>query len=330
MAGDWIKMRTDLYRDPKVCLMADILMDADSDVSRYVSQHCQRDMTVTRNVTRNAVVGALVAVWGVGRQRGSRVGLDMLVRGCTVSVIDDIADLPGFGDAMLTVGWAKETEEGVVFPKFFEEFNVEPAAEQKAKNAQRQQRLRDKRNAESNALRNVTVASQSHAREEKSREEKKKEENPPLTPPATGGEPTPEIPSTSIAVPDPEPTHESKPAREPKASAAEVPIPSRLDTPAFREVWSTWLADRAERKKPVTARAAREQLASLEPLGPTSAAECVRASIANQWQGIFPERFRGRGGGGGGGVRGRAQDEYAVGMLFNSVLEESNFEQGIL
>ena len=25
MAGDWIKMRTDLYRDPKVCAIADEL-----------------------------------------------------------------------------------------------------------------------------------------------------------------------------------------------------------------------------------------------------------------------------------------------------------------
>lgn len=28
MAGDWIKMRTDLYRDPKVSLIADALMAA--------------------------------------------------------------------------------------------------------------------------------------------------------------------------------------------------------------------------------------------------------------------------------------------------------------
>ena len=57
MAGDWIKMRTDLYRNPKVCVMADLLMSADGELARYVDQHKQRAMTVTRNVMRNVKIG---------------------------------------------------------------------------------------------------------------------------------------------------------------------------------------------------------------------------------------------------------------------------------
>jgi len=91
MAGDWIKMRTDLYRDPKVSVMADLLMAPDSDLSMFVDQHCQRQMTVTRNVMRNVTVGALVAVWGVMRLRGKRENDDLIYRGVTSAVLDDIA-----------------------------------------------------------------------------------------------------------------------------------------------------------------------------------------------------------------------------------------------
>ena len=171
MAGDWIKMRTDLYRDPKVCMIADLLADGDSDLARYVNQNMQCDMAVTRNVMRNVTVGALVSVWGVFRRRGKRVGDDLIVSGCSVFVIDDVADIPGFGEAMQAVGWVVQDGERIVLPRFFEEFNVDPSEEKKAQNAERQRRYREKHKEESNALRNVTVASQNNAREEKRREE---------------------------------------------------------------------------------------------------------------------------------------------------------------
>lgn len=155
-ASDWVKMRTDLYRDPKVCVMADRLMDEDGDLARYVDQNRQRQMTVTRNVMRNVTVGALVTVWGVTRHRGKRIGDDLLIRGATVSVVDDIADLPGFGEAMQSVGWAVETEEGVVFPAFFTEYNADPSEDSREKNAERQRRYRERRNGERNVTHNVT------------------------------------------------------------------------------------------------------------------------------------------------------------------------------
>jgi hypothetical protein len=168
MAGDWIKMRTDLYRDPKVCVIADRLLAEGSNLARYVSQHCQRDMTVTRNVTRNVTVGALVSVWGVMRHRGKRVGDDLVCKNVGLTVIDDVADLPGFGEAMKAAGWAIESNEGLKFPNFFEEYNVDPTEDKKSKNSERQRRHREKMKRDSN----VTVTSQSNAREEKSREEK--------------------------------------------------------------------------------------------------------------------------------------------------------------
>jgi hypothetical protein len=179
MAGDWIKMRTDLYRDPRVCLIADELMQDDGDLARLVSQITQRNMSVTRNVMRNAVVGSLLSVWGVFRHRGKPVEDDLLVKGITLAVLDDVSDLPGLGAAMASVGWAKETDEGVVFPCFFEEYNVEPSESGKSKNAERQARYRARQKAKSDgksdALRNVTSNVIVTPRIEKRREEQKKE-----------------------------------------------------------------------------------------------------------------------------------------------------------
>lgn len=184
MAGDWIKMRTDLYRDPKVCGIADALLEKEGDLARFVSQHQQRDMSVTRNVMRNAVVGALVAVWGVARQRGKRLGDDLVLKGVTPAVVDDMADVAGFGDAMAAVGWVRQTRNGLVFPRFFEDYNVDPVAEMKAKNAARQRRYRE---AHSNGKSNVTVAPQSNT--EKSRGEKRKKTKPLPEAGEGGGEP---------------------------------------------------------------------------------------------------------------------------------------------
>lgn len=179
MAGDWIKMRTDLYRDPKVCVIADLLIEEGSELSAYVNQNNQRYMSVTRNVMRNTVVGALVMVWGVLRHRGKRTDDDLIIKNCSVHVIDDVSEIQGFGSAMESVGWVIQDGENLVFPRFFEEFNVEPTGDSRAKNAERQKRFRDKNkqnsnvisNAESNTNSNVTVTLSRNAREEKRREE---------------------------------------------------------------------------------------------------------------------------------------------------------------
>ncbi|HQV16214.1 MAG TPA: hypothetical protein PK620_14950, partial [Denitromonas sp.] len=172
MAGDWLKMRTDLYRDPKVCMIADALMDGDSMLSRYVNQNMQRDMTVTRNVTRNATVGALLSVWGVLRHRGKRDGEDLVCKNVSLSVIDDITDIPGFGDAMEAVGWVVNDDACLVFPRFFAEYNVDAAEAKALKAAARQKRYRERQKSEnSDVTRDVTRDVTVTHRVEKSREE---------------------------------------------------------------------------------------------------------------------------------------------------------------
>ncbi len=164
--ADWIKIQSDLYRHPKVILLAAILEKPDSPLCRYISHWCQCDAAVTRNVMRNATVGALVSVWGVMRHRGARCGDDLLVKELDQGVVDDIADMDGFGAAMMEVGWLEERDNGLVFPRFFADHNVDPAAA----NRERQRRFREKnRNASSNVT--VTLGN-GQRREEKSREEK--------------------------------------------------------------------------------------------------------------------------------------------------------------
>jgi len=167
MSGDWVKMRTDLYRDPKVSLMADLLMSEDGALAAFVGQMTQCGMAVTRNVMRNTVVGALVSTWGVMRLRGVPNGIDLECAGATVEVIDDIADLPGFGVAMASVGWVLETPESLVFPRFFESYNVDP---QKEKNAERQRRFRERQRQNRPDAPSVTKALRVTPREEKRRD----------------------------------------------------------------------------------------------------------------------------------------------------------------
>lgn len=175
--ADWIKMRVDLYRDPKVIVMADALMAKDGELARYVNQNKQRDMTVTRNVMRNVTVGALVSIWGVARKQGKRIDDALMLADCCVSVLDDIAELPGIGEAMEAAGWVAQTEDGLLFPRFFEEHNTD-YEEQKAKNRERQARYRAKKQAENS---NVTVTLRNAPEREKSKSILK----PPIVPQGT-------------------------------------------------------------------------------------------------------------------------------------------------
>ncbi len=262
MAGDWIKMRTDLYRDPKVCLMADMLSDEKGELSRYVSQQTQRNMTVTRNVTRNACVGALLSVWGVMRHRGVRVDDDLKCFGVGLWVLDDIADMAGFGSAMAAARWVIETDEGLTFPRFFDEYNVEPDGKQKSKNAERQARYREKKrlesepesNVTSNVTRNVTVT----PRIEKSRVEKSI--NNPLTPKGT-----------------------SK-----AASLGEWDIPDGFDTPEVRQALTDFEAMRASIGKKIKSRAnVSKSLKGYD--SPSHLVYAIEFAIGNEYQGIKPE-----------------------------------------
>ena len=85
---------------------------------------------------------------------------------------------------------------------------------------------------------------------------------------------------------------------EPKG-AEDVPIPEKLDTPEFDRAWRDWIADRKDRKKKLTVRAAVQQLGRLAEIGSERAVAAIEHSIASGYQGIFePSAKAGSDGGG--------------------------------
>jgi hypothetical protein len=275
MAGDWIKMRVWIAKNPKVLAMTDYLSEQRTFINWLtdpVRASCKETCYehVTPNVTRCVTVVGLLQVWGVSNEAGKRDGDDLILRHTTLSRIDEIADVPCFGEAMNYVGWAieEDDEQGftqVRLPNFLTN-NVPVEDRTKASSAERQRRYRERKRqnppgddaeADSEPPQGVTsrVTSQSNDREEKRRVEKRKN-----TPP-----PPPEIPAC-------------------------------LDTPEFRAAWGEWLSYRHDRRLTCRPQTLQKQLAFLAALGSASAAVVsVETSIRSGWQGLFkPDKPNGR------------------------------------
>ena len=93
-------------------------------------------------------------------------------------------------------------------------------------------------------------------------------------------------------------------------------IPENLDTDEFRDAWADWLADRRERGKPLTARAARMHLNELSTLENTNAAiECIELAINRGWQGIKADWYRNAKGSGLADNRQRDADGHRIGRI---------------
>lgn len=140
MAGDWLKMRRDLQRHPKVVRMASAL-DAD----------------------RFGVIGGLHAVWGVFDEHSE----DGTLEGYTPKAMDDAIGWPGFSAAMLSVHWLSFQEhEGLAVPEF-DEHNGQSAK----RRATETKRKRLEREAEERAQEDRTPSA-SDADKKRPREEK--------------------------------------------------------------------------------------------------------------------------------------------------------------
>lgn len=93
MAGDWIKMRSNLWDDPRV------------------SKVC--DMT---NQPEAMVIGGLYWLWAMADQHTE----DGVLCGLTLRQIDRKTGIEGFGDAMVAAGWLSTDGESVSIPNFEE------------------------------------------------------------------------------------------------------------------------------------------------------------------------------------------------------------------
>lgn len=93
MAGDWIKMRSNLWDDPRV--------------ARLVEETDQSEA---------AVVGGLYWLWATADQHSS----DGLLVGMTTRTVDRKTGVPGLGKALVSIGWLIESADGVTVPRFDE------------------------------------------------------------------------------------------------------------------------------------------------------------------------------------------------------------------
>jgi hypothetical protein len=133
MAGDWIKMRSDLFTHPKVVRITSAL-----------------------KADRLRTVGGLMSVWCLFDAHS----IDGRLEGYTLETVDELIGWAGFASAMKTVGWLDEDSEGLVLP----EFGTHNGQSAKRR-AQDSDRKRTERLSASEADKNGT-------REEKRREEK--------------------------------------------------------------------------------------------------------------------------------------------------------------
>lgn len=179
MAGDWIKMRSDLFTHPKVVRIASALK-ADS----------------------LRTVGGLMSAWCLFDAHSVDGHLD----GYTLEVLDDHLRWPGFAQAMVSVGWLEESPSGGLSLPRFDAHNGQ-SAKRRAQDADRKREVRKP---------SASEADKKRTREEKRREEIKEvvlpsEQGAPGT---EGFTPTPSgqvgqalkragISMTSVSLPDP-------------------------------------------------------------------------------------------------------------------------------
>ena len=178
MAGDWVKMRSALLANPKVHAIAKAIgRDSRAGAALTTGFSGCPDQVLSRNALRHVTVTALLCVWSSANEHS----VDGLLSCCDLEDLDEISGVPGFGDAMHSVGWAIPDEAGkcVSLPNFSE--HNTPAKDRTG--AERQRRYRENRNGDVTPLRNAVTVTQ--RREEKRREE----EDIPAAPVATSEPP---------------------------------------------------------------------------------------------------------------------------------------------
>lgn len=133
MAGDWIKMRSDLLTHPKVVRISSAL-----------------------KADRLRIAGGLFAVWCLFDTHS----IDGQLDGYTPEALDELIGFPGFSAAMAAVGWLECNGDHLATPRF-EEHNGQSAK----RRAQETERKRDARKT------SAPDADKKRTREEKRREE---------------------------------------------------------------------------------------------------------------------------------------------------------------
>lgn len=170
MAGDWIKYRASLGTHPKVWKMADLLGSSIEVGRRLLTNHNGAlDDMVTRDVTRDVTLAALLRVWCATNEHTE----DGVWHMAALDTLDNAAGIVGFGAAMAAVEWAiyDPANQTVTLPNFTE-YNAPAKHGARSTGAQRQARYRAKLKSNSDASPGVTGDVTGDDREEKRREKK--------------------------------------------------------------------------------------------------------------------------------------------------------------
>lgn len=93
MAGDWIKMRSNLWDDPRITGLVD-----------------------ATDATEAAIVGGLYWLWATADQHSE----DGVMPGLTLKAIDRKTGIKGLGDALVAIGWLADHPDGVRIIRFDE------------------------------------------------------------------------------------------------------------------------------------------------------------------------------------------------------------------
>lgn len=186
--------------------------------------------------------------------------------------IDGILSVDGLTKCLVDVGWLIVHEDRIEFPKFGRHNGK--SAKQRALDAERVAERRAR------SPQNVRVLSGLEPDGITTRGEEIRGDlnNPSISP--QGESPSTPKQEPSKPKPDPDP---------------EVPIPAEIDTPAFRDAWERWHKFRRKNKwRKLIDETRIRQLKVLAEIGEQAAIDTIEHSITNGYQGLQPERFRGR------------------------------------
>ena len=144
MAGDWIKMRGNLWDDPRVSGLCD-----------------------QTGAQEAAIIGGLYWLWTTADQHTE----DGVLPGMTLRAIDRKTGIESFGQALVSIGWINELDDGILICRFDEHNGT--SAKRRCMEAQRKANSRklSANNADITPTENGQGRTDCGAREEKRRED---------------------------------------------------------------------------------------------------------------------------------------------------------------
>ncbi|GEM_PF-1369968 len=156
MAGDWIKMRSNLWDDPRVARLVDLTDSSEA-----------------------AVIGGLYWLWATADQHTA----DGFMPGLSCRQIDRKTGVQGLGQALADIGWIEADSDGVSIVNF-EDHNGASAK----KRAQTAKRVANHRSGNAGETPNNESGNAPSVTGALAREREEKEEEVPPNPPCQGGE----------------------------------------------------------------------------------------------------------------------------------------------